>query len=80
MRCHSKSPVKWKSQKGKRLISYSQNVLVLNNVMEKDNGYYICEGTVDDSGRTFRDASELLVGSKDFFSLFLLSKVLSDEK
>ena len=68
--CHSKSPVKWKTQKGKRLISYSQNVLVLNNVMEKDSGYYICEGTVDDSGRTFRAASEVLVGSKDdFFSL-----------
>ena len=70
IRCHSKSPVKWKTQTGKVLTSDSENVLVLKNVMEKDSGYYICEGTLDDRGRTFRAASELMVGSKDFFLIF----------
>lgn len=66
IKCYSKTPVTWTTEKGFPLRLVSNNVLALLTVTEKDSGYYICQGTVNSLGETFKAAAEVLIGGNYF--------------
>ena len=62
--CFSKTEVKWSKLQGHihpRHTTVMGNILWLNNVMEKDSGIYICQGT-EINWKPFEAQVELLVG------------------
>ena len=63
--CNSKTTPKWSKVREENWnFSVMGNNLVLIDVKEKDNGYYICQGTRDSETDVFKARSELLVGGK----------------
>ena len=63
--CYSQTPPQW-TKEGEDIRSHKSlddHILVIENVVGKDTGNYVCEGTLE-SGQNFTASSELLVGGK----------------
>lgn len=65
IKCNSSTRTKWtKLNYPNWKPKIFDNNLLLDNIQNKDNGYYVCTGTYGPNNYTFKDASEIFVGGK----------------
>ena len=65
--CMSSTTPKWTKSRVQmeEHIIVEDNTIVIENVVEKDTGTYVCEGKLE-NGMLFNSSSEILVGGKFF--------------